>query len=180
MQTCLEYTWTNAQVTLNRLGLKHKLIGPSSGNIVYQYPVGGSDVPAGSTVYLYTATDQNSMTTVPDVAGKTGTFAEQMLKAANLNVQFSGDSGGKVVSQSVEAGHQRRLRHNHHPDHGQRGRHPRRNYPRRRGRNHRPGECGRVIQKSAIYRGRVCPARNFPISNRLSFTAGPHMYGPTS
>ena len=104
VQTCLEYTWTNAQVTLNRLGLKHKLIGPSSGTIVYQYPVGGSDVPAGSTVYLYTANDQNSMTTVPDVAGKTGTFAEQMLKAANLNVQFSGDSGGKVVSQSVEAG----------------------------------------------------------------------------
>ena len=102
VQTCLDYTWTNAQVTLNRQGLANKLIGPSSGNIVYQYPVGGSDVPAGSTVYLYTANDQNSMTTVPDVAGKTGTFAEQMLKAANLNVQFNGDSGGKVVSQSVE------------------------------------------------------------------------------
>ena len=104
VQTCLDYTWTNAQVALNRQGLKHKLIGPSSGNIVYQYPMGGSDVPAGSTVYLYTANDQNSMSTVPDVAGKTGTFAEQMLKAANLNVQFNGDSGGKVVSQSVEAG----------------------------------------------------------------------------
>ena len=104
VQTCLEYTWTNAQVTLNRLGLKHKLIGPSSGNIVYQYPVGGSVVPAGSTVYLYTATDQNAMTTVPDVTGKTGTFAEQMLRAANLNVQFSGDSSGKVVAQDVQSG----------------------------------------------------------------------------
>ena len=104
VQTCLDYTWTNAQVTLNRLGLKHKLIGPSSGNIVYQYPVGGSVVPAGSTIYLYTATDQNSMTTTPDVVGKTGTFAEQMLKAANLNVQFAGDSSGKVVAQDVAAG----------------------------------------------------------------------------
>ena len=104
VQTCLNYTWTNAQVTLNRLGLKHKLIGPSSGNIVYQYPVGGSVVPAGSTIYLYMATDQNSMTTTPDVIGKTGTFAEQMLKAANLNVQFAGDSSGKVVAQDVEAG----------------------------------------------------------------------------
>ena len=104
VQTCLDYTWTNAQVTLNRLGLKHKLIGPSSGNIVNQYPVGGSVVPAGSTIYLYTATDQNSMTTTPDVVGKTGTFAEQMLKAANLNVQFAGDSSGKVVAQDVEAG----------------------------------------------------------------------------
>ena len=104
VQTCLEYTWTNAQVTLNRLGLKHKLIGPSSGTIVYQYPVGGSVVPAGSTIYLYTATDQNAMTTVPDVTGKTGTFAEQMLRAANLNVQFSGDSSGKVVAQDVQSG----------------------------------------------------------------------------
>ena len=104
VQTCLEYTWTNAQVTLNRLGLKHKLIGPSSGTIVYQYPVGGSVVPAGSTVYLYTATDQNAMTTVPDVTGKTGTFAEQMLRAANLNVQLSGDSSGKVVAQDVQSG----------------------------------------------------------------------------
>ena len=33
VQTCLDYTWTNAQVTLNQLGLQHKLIG-SNGNIV--------------------------------------------------------------------------------------------------------------------------------------------------
>ncbi|WP_300278559.1 penicillin-binding transpeptidase domain-containing protein [uncultured Subdoligranulum sp.] len=102
VQTCLNYTWTNAQVTLNRLGLKHKLIG-ENGTIVYQYPYGGSKVPAGSTVYLYTQTDQDAMTTVPDVLGKSGSFAEQMLRAANLNVQFEGDSGGKVVAQSVEA-----------------------------------------------------------------------------
>ncbi len=102
VQTCLNYTWTNAQVTLNRLGLKHKLIG-ESGTIVYQYPYGGSKVPAGSTVYLYTQTDQDAMTTVPDVVGKSGSFAQQMLQAANLNVQFEGDSGGKVTAQSVEA-----------------------------------------------------------------------------
>ena len=101
VQTCLNYTWTDAQVTLNRLGLKHKLIG-ESGTIVYQYPYGGSKVPAGSTVYLYTQTDQDAMTTVPDVVGKSGSFAQQMLQAANLNVQFEGDSGGKVTAQSVE------------------------------------------------------------------------------
>lgn len=103
VQTCLDYTWTSAQVTLNQLGLKHKLIG-DSGTIVYQYPYGGSKVPAGSTIYLYTQTDQDAMTTVHDVTGKSGSFAEQMLRAANLNVQFEGDSGGKVLSQSVEAG----------------------------------------------------------------------------
>ena len=103
VQTCLNYTWTDAQVTLNQLGLKHKLIGESSGNIVYQYPYGGSKVPAGSTIYLYTQSDQDSMTTVPDVVGKSGSFAEQMLRAANLNVQYEGDSGGKVTAQSVTA-----------------------------------------------------------------------------
>lgn len=102
VQTCLDYTWTSAQVALNQLGLKHKLIG-ESGTIIYQYPVGGSKVPAGSTVYLYTQSDRDAMTTVPDVVGKSGSFAEQMLRAANLNVQFDGDSGGKVVAQSVEA-----------------------------------------------------------------------------
>mgnify|MGYP000075061537 FL=1 len=102
VQTCLDYTWTNAQVTLNQLGLQHKLIG-SNGNIVYQYPVGGSSVPVGSTIYLYTNTDQDAMTTVPDVTGKSGSFASQMLKASNLNVQFEGDSSGRVVSQSVAA-----------------------------------------------------------------------------
>ena len=102
VQTCLDYTWTNAQVTLNQLGLQHKLIG-SNGNIVYQYPVGGSSVPVGSTIYLYTNTDQDVMTTVPDVTGKSGSFASQMLKAANLNVQFEGDSSGRVVSQSAAA-----------------------------------------------------------------------------
>lgn len=102
VQTCLDYTWTNAQVTLNKLGLKHKLIG-QNGNIVYQYPVGGSQVPAGSTIYLYTTTDQDAMTTVPDVSGKSGSFAAQMMSAANLNVQFEGDQSGRVVSQSVAA-----------------------------------------------------------------------------
>ena len=102
VQTCLDYTWTNAQVTLNKLGLKHKLIG-QNGNIVYQYPVGGSQVPVGSTIYLYTTTDQDAMTTVPDVTGKSGSFAAQMISAANLNVQFEGDQSGRVVSQSVAA-----------------------------------------------------------------------------
>ena len=34
----------------------------------------------------------------------TCTFAEHLLKASNLNVQFAGDSSGKVVAQDVEAG----------------------------------------------------------------------------
>ena len=117
VQTCLDYTWTNAQVTLNQLGLQHKLIG-SNGNIVYQYPVGGSSVPVGSTIYLYTNTDQDAMTTVPDVTGKSGSFASQMLKASNLNVQFEGDQlrPGSIPKHSRRD--QRRLRHHRDPDDG--------------------------------------------------------------
>ena len=54
VQTCLDYTWTNAQVTLNRLGLKHKLIGPAaaiSSTSTRRRQRGAR----GSTIYLYTA-----------------------------------------------------------------------------------------------------------------------------
>lgn len=96
--------WTSAQVALNKLGLSHKLIGSSDGDIIYQYPYTGAKVPAGSTIYFYTETDQDAMTTVPDVAGKTGAFAQQMLKASGLNVDLQGDENARVSAQSVAAG----------------------------------------------------------------------------
>ena len=94
--------WSLAQANLNKLGLGHQLIG-SGTDIVYQYPYSGTSVPAGSTVYFYTDTTTGSRTTVPDVTGKTGSFAKQMLKSANLNVNLVGDANGKVVSQDVAA-----------------------------------------------------------------------------
>lgn len=94
--------WSLAQANLNKLGLGHQLIGSGS-EIVYQYPYSGTSVPAGSTVYFYTDSTTGSLTTVPDVTGKTGTFASQMLKSANLNVKLVGDANGKVVSQDVAA-----------------------------------------------------------------------------
>lgn len=60
-------------------------------------------MPAGSTVYLYTNSTVDQTTTVPDVTGKTGSFAKQMLQAASLNVQIEGDAAGRVVSQNVAA-----------------------------------------------------------------------------
>ena len=47
----------------------------SGDTITYQYPYAPMEVPYGSTVYLYTEAETGSMTTVPDAAGKTGTFA---------------------------------------------------------------------------------------------------------
>lgn len=94
--------WSSAQAELNKLGLGHQLIGSGS-EIVYQYPYSGTSVPAESTVYFYTDSTTGSLTTVPDVTGKTGTFASQILKSANLNVKVVGDTNGKVVSQDVQA-----------------------------------------------------------------------------
>lgn len=97
---CVNTSWTSAQIALNVQGLGHKIMG-STGDIVYQYPYAGTYVPAGSTIYLYTTTDQDATTIVPDVLGKTGSFAAQMLKAAGLNVQIEGDEGQRVVSQDM-------------------------------------------------------------------------------
>ena len=55
-------------------------------------------------MYLYTQTDQDSKTTVPNVVGSSGTFAAQMLKSSSLNVRLVGSEAGKVVSQDVAGG----------------------------------------------------------------------------
>ena len=93
--------WALAQVELNKLGLSHRLIG-HSGSVTYQYPLAYSEVPAGSTIYLYTESAEGTVTTVPNVIGKNTEQAKQMLKAANLNASVP--TGGSVVTaQSISA-----------------------------------------------------------------------------
>ena len=98
--------WSNAQVSLNIKGLKHKLMESTSDQtaavVTYQYPHAGVEVPYGTTVYLYTDTYEGSHTEVPDVNGKSADFARQMLAAAGLNCIVEGS--GTVQSQSEEAG----------------------------------------------------------------------------
>ena len=96
--------WTSAQVKMNAAGLSHRFVDTSDGDVVYQYPAGGTVVPAGSTVYLYTQSTTDATTTVPDATGKTGTFAAQMLKASGVNVAISGSVSDRVVSQDIEVG----------------------------------------------------------------------------
>ena len=96
--------WTSAQVKMNAAGLSHRFVDTSDGDVVYQYPAGGTVVPAGSTVYLYTQSTTDATTTVPDATGKTGTFAAQMLKASGVNVAISGSASDHVVSQDIEVG----------------------------------------------------------------------------
>lgn len=96
--------WTSAQVQLNAAGLSHRFVDSSDGDVIYQYPAGGTEVPTGSTVYCYTQSATDQTATVPDAVGKTGTFAVQMLKSAGINAGVSGDPSARVLSQDVEAG----------------------------------------------------------------------------
>ncbi len=105
-----EMEWSNAQVQLNIKGLKHQLVesqqDQTAAVVTYQYPAAGSRVAYGTTVYLYTDTTEGSLTTPPDVSGKSPDFARQMLVAAGLNCVVEGDASGVVQSQSVQPGDQ--------------------------------------------------------------------------
>jgi stage V sporulation protein D (sporulation-specific penicillin-binding protein) len=100
--------WSNAQVSLNIKGLKHRLVESTSDNtgavVTYQYPTAGTTVASGTTVYLYTEGYEGSYVTVPDVQGKSADFARQMLSAAGLNCVIKGDSSGVVLSQDHASG----------------------------------------------------------------------------
>lgn len=96
-------SWVNAQVEMNKKGLSHKLVG-GTGTVVHQYPAAGTVVPVGSTVYLYTQTTTDTMVNVPNVVGKSGSFAVQMLSAAGINAKVEGDESALVTSQSVAEG----------------------------------------------------------------------------
>lgn len=100
--------WSNAQVSLNKIGLKHRLVETGADNtgavVTYQYPKAGTEVPGGTTVYIYTEGSGGKTVTVPGVAGKTASFAQQMLWAAGLNCVVEGDPDGVVVQQSIANG----------------------------------------------------------------------------
>ena len=100
--------WGNAQVALNRAGLKHRLdTGENDATaalVTYQYPAPKTEVSVGTTVYLYVAGAQPRSVTVPDVTGRTVEFAQQMLSSAGLNYLIQGDPNGTVLEQDIEAG----------------------------------------------------------------------------
>lgn len=96
-------SWVSAQVEMNKKGLAHKLV-EGTGTVVHQYPAAGTVVPVGSTVYLYTQSTTDTMVNVPNVVGKSGSFAAQMLSAAGINAKVEGDESALVTSQSVAEG----------------------------------------------------------------------------
>ncbi len=89
-------------------GLKYNILG-SGDKVINQVPKGGSTLPDGSTVAIYTEKEQSSMVVVPNVKGMTATNANVTLTNAGLNMKIVGatDSGqgNAVVSiQTPEAG----------------------------------------------------------------------------
>ncbi len=99
-------TWSTGQVSLNRIGLKHNLVesetlDETAAIITYQYPSAGTEVLSGTTVYTYIEGTSGQTAIMPDVTGKTVTFAKQLLQAAGFNVSVVGDENLLVSSQSI-------------------------------------------------------------------------------
>ncbi|MGI6004226.1 MAG: penicillin-binding transpeptidase domain-containing protein [Christensenellales bacterium] len=94
-----------ARREIEKVGLTMVLEGDE--NIVTaQMPEMGARVAEGSQVRVY-AQKQNVSTKfvlVPDLKGKTLEEAQQALDSAGLRMEYLGDEGGVVVSQSVGAG----------------------------------------------------------------------------
>ena len=100
--------WSNAQVNLNIRGLAHHLVESEGGNtaapVTWQYPTAGTEVPSGTTIYLYTDTYTGQTAQVPDLTGKSADFARQMLQAAGFNCIVEGSASGLVQAQSEAPG----------------------------------------------------------------------------
>ena len=105
--------WSNAQVSLNIRGLAHHLVESEGGNtaapVTWQYPTAGTEVPSGTTIYLYTDSAGGQTAEVPDLTGKSADFARQMLQAAGFNCIVEGNAAGLVQAQSEEAGSRAQL-----------------------------------------------------------------------
>lgn len=108
---CVGSSVTAAQVTLQKKGLTASVQGDGD-YVVAQFPTAGTSLRQGSSVVLYTVSDesQTNLVTVPNLIGRTAGVAEQLLTAAGLNFSRTGsykESSSVVVdTQSLEAGMQ--------------------------------------------------------------------------
>ena len=79
-----------AQSALTQKNLNSEILG-SGGTVVAQVPEAGTKVPPGSTVMLFTdEASQSEQVVVPDVRGKSGLAANQMILNAGLNIRVTG------------------------------------------------------------------------------------------
>ncbi len=82
-------------------GLKYNILGNGT-HVVSQVPKGGSMLPDGSTVAVYTEQNKPDAVEVPDVRGRTASDANYILTNVGLNMKVTGaaatDQGSAVVA----------------------------------------------------------------------------------
>ena len=99
-------TLLDAKKAISGVGLSYKVVG-NGDKVVKQHPASGSAVFRGGTVVLYTSDDDNKTTVVPDLLGKTANEVNTAAAAADINVEFSGNTSSaslKSYRQSIKAG----------------------------------------------------------------------------
>lgn len=72
-------------------GLKYQIVGNGEA-IISQIPNGGTALPSGSTVVLYTREADESDVVVPDVVGCSVTETNRRITNSGLNIRISGDA----------------------------------------------------------------------------------------
>lgn len=100
-------SYMEAKSKLSEKGLSAEIIG-NGDTVIMQYPNGGTSLPKGSTVLLYTEEGADTLTTtVPDVRGLSPSEANAKIAAAGLNPYLTGVTGSSNATaqlQSLEAG----------------------------------------------------------------------------
>lgn len=95
----------NAENILRKNGLDVKLIGRGK-NVYKQVPLAGAEIREGSTILLFTESDQeiqeNYYVAVPDIIGMTRVEAEELL--AELGLVLIPEGEGIIVKQDVDPG----------------------------------------------------------------------------
>ncbi|MBE7039469.1 MAG: stage V sporulation protein D [Ruminococcaceae bacterium] len=87
----------NAIKNLTSEGLKYTVVG-SGETVINQMPKGGSMVPGGSVVVLYTEDVATRKVIVPDVTNMSVSQARAKLAESRLNINISGVTGGSNSS----------------------------------------------------------------------------------
>ena len=96
----------DAKKALSSVGLSYKVVGTGE-TVLRQHPASGNAVFRGGTVVLYTQESEAQTTVVPDLLHKTANEVNTAAAAANINVEFSGNTSSaalKSYRQSVNAG----------------------------------------------------------------------------
>lgn len=99
------YNLTSAKAQLQSAGLNIKVVGDGT-TVVAQSPQGGTSIPKGSTVILYTDETEPKYVTVPDVDGYTESYVRSVFESLGLNLKASGSTSyyAEARSQSIAAG----------------------------------------------------------------------------